>query len=52
MAGAQMGGGPGKGGIYNPAAKGTQTKPGWLKAVQADLNKRYGKKKKSNKIGR
>jgi hypothetical protein len=51
--GAQMGKGPGNAGIYNPTAKGKQTKNGWLKAVQADLNKRFGKKKKAGKkVGR
>ena len=59
MAGAQMGGGPGQGGVYDPRekAKAKKGKTGYWPSVQADLNKQQrikqvGKTVKVKKIGR
>ena len=59
MAGAQMGGGSGQGGIYDPTQKfkSKKGKNGYWPEVQADLNKQskpkqVGKTVKTKKIGR
>lgn len=59
MAGAQMGKGPGQGGIYDPRqkAKSKAGKSGYWPSVQADLNKqanarKKGKNSKTKKVGR
>ena len=59
MAGAQMGKGSGKAGIYDPRQKGEAKigKKGYWPSVQADLNKQErarqkGKSLKTKKVGR
>jgi hypothetical protein len=59
MAGAQMGTGPGKAGIYDPRQKGKAKtgKKGYWPQVQGDLNKqasarKKGKTLKTKKVGR
>jgi len=59
MAGAQMGGGSGQGGVYDPRqkAKAKKGKTGYWPSVQSDLNKqerakKVGKTVKTKKIGR
>ena len=56
MAGAQMGGTGGAGGIYDPRekAKAKKGKLGYWPSVQADLNKQSGNKKTGpiKKVGR